>query len=164
MATAHNPTHNSGRDSGLLDEQDDLRRPVPLFPVEPPDGRRDWAEADRQATFRGRLRVMAPSLMVFANANAGKRARIQAIKEGITAGVFDLTIASGTIGPRFAAWLEMKGYDSRGRPGTLSHAQIDWGNRMWRAGHPVACFFDPDAAVEWVRGISPHAFVDRGGL
>lgn len=134
----------------------------PLFPVEKPDGRRDWAEADRQATFRGRLRMVAPSLMVFANANAGKRARHQATKEGVRAGVFDVTVASGTVGPRFAAWPEFKGY-AGGRPGALSTAQIEWGNAMWRAGHPVACFFCPDAAVEWIRTLSPHAFIDRVG-
>lgn len=143
--------------------EDDLS-PVPVFPVEKPDGKRTWGEADRQATFRGRLRIMAPSLMVFANANAGKRARHMAIKEGVRAGVFDLTVTSGTVGGRFVAWPEFKGYDARGRAGTLSNAQIDWGNTMWRAGHHVACFFDPDAAVEWIRSIAPAAFLDRRGL
>lgn len=135
----------------------------PLFPVEKPDGKRTWAEADRQATFRGRLRMVAPSLMVFANANAGKRSRHQAIKEGVRAGVFDVTVASGTIGPRFVAYCEFKGYDARGRAGTLSDQQVEWGNAMHRAGHHVACFFDPDAAVEWIRTISPHVFIDRVG-
>lgn len=135
----------------------------PLFPVEKPDGKRTWAEADRQATFRGRLRMVAPSLMVFANANAGKRSRHQAVKEGVRAGVFDVTVASGTIGPRFVAYPEFKGYDSRGRAGMLSDEQIRWGNQMHRAGHHVAAFFDPDAAVEWIRTISPHAFIDRVG-
>lgn len=147
----------------LAIEHDTGVKPVPLFPVQKPDGRKDWAEADRQATFRGRLRMMAPSLMVFANANAGKRARHMAIKEGVLAGVFDLTVASGTVGPRFVAYPEFKGYAGR-RPGTLSDDQIRWGNTMWKAGHPVACFYCPDAAVEWVRGISPHVFVDRIGL
>lgn len=136
----------------------------PLFPVEKPDGKRTWAEADRQATFRGRLRMVAPSLMVFANANAGKRARHLAIKEGVRAGVFDVTVASGSLGPRFVAFVEMKGYDSRGRAGVLSPQQIEFGNTMHRAGHPVAAFFDPDAAVRWIRTISPHAFIDRVGL
>jgi hypothetical protein len=148
----------------LLATFDALETPLserPLFPVEKPDGARTWAEADRQATFRGRLRMVAPSLMVFANANAGKRARHLAIKEGVRAGVFDVTVASGTVGPRFVAYPEFKGYDSRGRAGVLSFEQIAWGNQMHRAGHPVACFFDPDAAVEWIRTISPHAFIDR---
>jgi len=145
--------------AAFLDEPDTL---APLFPVQAPDGRRDWAEADRQATFRGRLRMVAPSLMVFANANAGKRARHQAIKEGVRAGVFDITVASGTVGHRFTAWPEFKGY-AGGRPGKLSIDQIEWGNTMWRAGHHVACFFDPDAAVEWIRSIAPGAFVDRVG-
>lgn len=135
----------------------------PLFPVEKPDGKRTWAESDRQATFRGRLRMVAPSLMVFANANAGKRSRHQAIKEGVRAGVFDVTVASGTVGRRFVAYCEFKGYDARGRAGVLSPQQVEFGNTMHRAGHHVSCFFDPDAAVEWIRTISPHAFIDRVG-
>jgi hypothetical protein len=143
--------------------EDDLS-PIPVFPVEKPDGKRTWAEADRQATFRGRLRIIAPSLMVVANANAGKRVRHLAIKEGVRAGVFDMTVASGTVGGLFVAWPEFKGYDARGRAGTLSKSQIEWGNQMHRAGHHVACFFDPDAAVEWIRSIAPAAFLDRRGL
>ncbi len=148
----------------LLDDFDAMETPLretALFRVDAPDGKRSWAEADRQATFRGRLRMVAPSLMVFANANAGKRARHLAIKEGVRAGVFDVTVASGTIGPRFVAYPEFKGYDARGRAGSLSVEQICWGNQMHRAGHHVACFFDPDAAVEWIRSISPYAFIDR---
>lgn len=132
----------------------DLRE-KPLFPVQAPDGRRDWAEADRQATFRGRLRMVAPGLIVWANANAGKRARHLAIKEGVTAGVFDLTV---TAGPQFICFPEMKGYDSRGQAGKLSQEQIDWGNKMHRAGHHVACWFCPDAAIAWIRSIYPAAF------
>jgi hypothetical protein len=144
-----------------FDALEDPLDPVALFPVQKPDGRRDWTEIDRQTTFNGKLRMLAPSLECHANRNAGKRAGFIAIKEGVKAGVFDLTVASGMIGPRFVAWPEFKGYDKNGRPGTLSRAQIDWGNRMHRAGHHVACFFDPSAAVEWIRSISPHAFIDR---
>lgn len=149
----------------FLESLDEPLRERPLFPAQPPDGKRQWAEADRQATFRGRLRILAPSLHVYANANAGRRAPHQAVKEGIVTGVFDVTVMSGTVGNRFSAWIEFKGYDARGRAGSLSQAQIDWGNARYRAGHHVACFFCPDAAVEWVRTIAPGAFVDvRGRL
>jgi len=49
------------------------------------------------------------------------------------------------------AWIELKGYDASGRAGKLSQEQIDWGNTMVRLGHHVACFFDPYAAVAWLR-------------
>lgn len=151
---------------------DEPLTPTPRFPVQSPDGKREWAEADRQATFRGRMRMLAPSLAVYANANAGKRNPRQAIKEGVVAGVFDMTVASGMVGSRFVAWVEFKGYDKgndgrNGKPkrapraGELSPQQIDWGNKMYAAGHHVACFFDPDAAVEWIRSIAPGAFVGR---
>ena len=146
----------------------------PRFPVEPPDDKRDWAEIDRQVQFRGMMRAIAPSLMVAANANAGKRNPRQALKEGIMAGVFDMTVASGMIGNRFVAWPEFKGWTGGGinkkgkrvsyRAGELSQSQIDWGNRMHDAGHHVACFFSPDKAVEWIRSIAPAAFIDRRGL
>lgn len=134
----------------LLDER-------PIFPVQAPDGKRHWAEADRQATFRGQIRMRAPRLMGWANANAGKRAVSQAQKEGVTGGVFDYTV---TDGPEFIAFPEFKGYDKRGRAGKLSQKQIDWGNRMHRAGHHVACWFCPYAAVEWIRSLRPQAFID----
>lgn len=147
----------------MLDALDSALAEDPIFPVEAPDGRKDWPEADRQAAFRGRLRVIAPSLTIYANANAGKRNPTQARKEGVTAGVFDLTVASGEIGARFVAWPEFKGYTAKGRAGQLSQSQIDWGNRMYRAGHHVACFFDPDSAIAWLRTIAPDAFIDREG-
>lgn len=134
----------------------------PLFRVDPPDSRRDWAEADRQATFRGRLKMIAPSLICFANANGGLRHRGNAVKEGVTPGVFDLTVTNGTVGARFTAYAEFKGWQKK-RAGALSREQTDWGNMMWRAGHNVACFFDPDAAVEWIRTIAPNVFIDRVG-
>lgn len=124
-----------------LDEQ-------PLFPVEGPDGKRHLSEIQRQATFINLMKTLAPTVMVFAIPNAGKRNPRLAKKEGITGGVFDLccTWEGGGI-----CWPEMKGYSSAGRAGELSRSQISWGNDMYRRGHKVACFFDPMSAVNWVR-------------
>lgn len=121
--------------------------PVPEFRVQPPDGKRQWREIDRQVTFRRLMRETAPRVMVEANANAGKRNPATARKEGICAGVFDMTVAFRA---PLIAWVEFKGY-AGGRPGKLSDAQVDWGNRRHQLGYPVACFFDPYAAVEWLR-------------
>ena len=120
----------------------------PLFWVQAPDGRRDWPEIDRQATLFRIMRVAAPSVVIEANANAGKRNPAKARKEGIRAGVFDVSVRFGA---PLAAWIEMKGYDSRSRAGSLSANQIEWGNRQTKLGWPVACFFCPYAAPDWFR-------------
>jgi hypothetical protein len=120
---------------------------VPEFFVQAPDGKREWAEIDRQAVFRRLMREAAPRVMIEANANAGKRNPSKARKEGIVAGVFDMSLR---FRPPLACWIEFKGYSQR-RPGTLSDAQIAWGNRQTALGWPVACFFDPFDAADWVR-------------
>lgn len=122
--------------------------PVPTFYVEAPDGRKDWAEIDRQVTLRKLLRAASPRLVVFANANAGKRNPVKAKREGIMAGVFDLSIL--WLGPQ-VCYVEMKGYDARGRAGKLSPQQIEFGNRCDVLGIPCACFFSPYAALDWLR-------------
>lgn len=132
--------------------------PLPAFPVEPPDDNRDWAELPRQVSFLRDLRIVAPSVLAYANPNAGKRgpaAIRQAKAEGLRAGVFDLTLVwnFGT------AWLEFKGYSQR-RPGVLSAAQIDFGNALVERGQRCACFFSPVAALEWLRE-QGAPFVDR---
>jgi hypothetical protein len=130
----------------------------PIFPVElPNDDPR--AELPRQVEFLRDLKMLAPSVYAYAVPNAGKRNPRQAKAEGIVGGVFDLELRwnSG------AAQVEFKGRDARGRPGKLSPAQIDHGNRMTGLGWPVACFFDPQAALEWVRSLGAP-FRDRAGL
>lgn len=124
--------------------------PEPAFYVEPPDNRRDWPEIARQATFLQVMRWSAPRVLLYANGNAGKRNPRQARREGIRTGVFDLT--AQWRGP-LIAHLEFKGYSSAGRPGTLSDAQIGFGNRCVELGIPCACFFSPYKAVEWLREI-----------
>lgn len=129
-----------------LDESD---APEPLFVVEPPDGRRYLAEVTRQTTFLGLMRLLGPSVEVRALPNAGKRNPRQAQREGIKAGLFDL----GCWWNRGHALIEFKGYDKGGRAGKLSANQIAFGNRLHRQGWPVGCFFTPEVAVEWLRGL-----------
>ena len=131
-------------------EHDTGAKPVPLFRVDAPDGKRHLAEIDRQATFRRIMRECAPRVTLYANANAGRRRPGQARKEGIRSGVFDMT---GAWPLRCIAFPEFKGYDSSGRAGTLSEDQIRWGNEMLEIGHHVASFFDPMAAVLWFKEI-----------
>lgn len=131
---------------------------VPEFYVEPFDGRHDWREIARQATFLSIMRMAAPRVLVYANANAGKRAVHVARKEGILAGVFDLIcVWRGQV-----AWVEFKGADGRGRPGKLSDAQVEFGNRVTQLGWPCACFYSPYAAADWLRdqGFPVGGFTD----
>ncbi|QCI92119.1 AAA family ATPase [Novosphingobium sp. EMRT-2] len=114
--------------------------PQPLFRVEGPDGERSWSEIERVVRFRRLMRDLAPAVLVCAIPNAGRRNPRQARREGIQGGAFDYLVAWGI---RQIAFPEFKGYDARGRAGTLSDAQIDWGNRMYLLGHHVGCFFRP---------------------
>lgn len=122
--------------------------PKPEFHVGPPDRRRDWPEIQRQATLFRMMRQLAPRIVGFAVPNAGKRHPGTARREGIVSGVFD---TQWCWCEGLTAWIEMKGYDSSGRAGQLSDSQIEWGNRMAALGHHVACFYDPYAAVDWLR-------------
>lgn len=131
----------------------------PEFLVQAPDGKKDWSEIQRQVEFRRLMRMAAPRVLVYANPNAGKRNPMQAKREGIMAGVFDLSIEFRA---PLRALVEMKGYRQR-RPGSLTQSQIDYGNRMTQLGWSVACFFCPLAAVDWLRGLGfPIAQVQHG--
>ena len=122
--------------------------PTPRFHVEAPDGRKDWPELDRQAAFIKLMHQIAPRVLVYAIPNAGKRHPIKARREGIMAGVFDLRIEWKA---PLTAVIEMKGYGTRGTAGQLSNAQVEYGNRMADLGWHVGCFFDPMAAVQWLK-------------
>lgn len=129
----------------------DMETPLvqtPDFYVQAPDGARQWSEIDRQQMLFNLMRSAAPRVVGWAIPNAGKRNPSKARKEGIRGGVFDTQWAWRH---PVTAWVEMKGYDAAGRAGKLSPQQIDWGNDMVRLGHHVACFFDPYAAVAWLR-------------
>lgn len=122
--------------------------PEPAFLVEAPDGEKHLSEIDRQARFIGLMRMAAPRVEIWANANAGKRNPHFAKREGIRSGVFDMTVM---FRPPLCAFVEFKGYDKRGRPGRLSDNQITFGNRMTELGIPAACFFSPYSAINWLR-------------
>lgn len=133
----------------FADLETDLE-PTPQFPHEAPDNLKDWPELNRQASFLRLIRMAAPRLLVFANANAGKRNPRQAKSEGIRAGVFDITVLWTE---RRVAYIEFKGWSGKKRKvaGTLSKQQIDFGNRLVELGIPCASFFSPINAVNWLR-------------
>lgn len=136
-------------------------KPVPAFFVQRPDDRREWTELQRQGTFLSVMRMAAPRLLVYPNPNAGKRNPLQARREGIRAGVFDLTIVWQR---SKIAYLELKGWSGKKRKvaGTLSDAQIEFGNRLVDLDVPCACFFDPYDAADWLRELGfPIAEVRR---
>lgn len=143
----------------LAIEHDTGVKERPLFFVQPPDGRRDWAEKSRQTVMFREMRKRAPAVEGFHIPNAGKRNPMLALAAGIKAGPFDTEWSWKS---RRTAWVELKGYDARGDAGTLSIDQIRWGNRMLAMGHDVACYFDPHDAVDWLRSIGAP-FVDRVG-
>lgn len=133
----------------------------PLFPVEAPDGRRTWAEIDRQVVLFRDMHMLAPAVLGFAIPNAGKRNPVQARKEGIMAGVFDTEWRW----PGGSAFVEMKGYTKAGRAGALSTAQIEFGNRLHKMGVPVGCFFTPALAVQFLRDAgAPFLSIREGRL
>lgn len=138
---------------------------APLFPVEDwralENPRRDLSELERQSQFVAFLRKTCPHIMVAAIPNAAKRgfkAQHQARKEGLQTGAFD-TLVTWDIGhtspdcPATMAMIEFKGFDARQRAGELSQAQIDFGNRLHKQGHKVACFFSAKSAIEWLRSL-----------
>ena len=139
----------------------DLETPVyeePRFPVEAPDGRKDLSEHERQSWFVAYMRRTQPHIEVHANMNHGRRSQTRAKREGMKAGVFDVTVAWDyrlTPGaPVSVAWVEFKGYETASkRPGKLQPSQIDWGNAMLDKGFAVACFFSAKSCIEWLRKI-----------
>ena len=130
---------------------------APIFPVQAPDGRKDLTELARQSWVVSYMRRTQPHIVCYATPNAAKRgfkAQRQAKQEGLMAGVFDLTfawdVAHAADDRPTVCWAEMKGYDARGTAGKLSQPQIDWGNRMARNGHAVACFFSAQSVIDWL--------------
>jgi len=122
----------------------------PLFHVGGYSGLVKMPEIKRQKQFCHLMHAAAPTAIFFANANAGKRAPHTAKAEGIVAGVFDMTIGWKV---QEIAYIEFKGFSKAGKAGVLSRSQIDWGNRMTKYGHSVACFYDPFEAIDWLRDL-----------
>lgn len=143
----------------LRDLETDLY-PTPQFPHESPDGRKDMPELLRQTSFLKLMRTAGPRVLVFANANAGKRNPQQAKREGIKGGVFDLTC----LWRARCAYIEFKGYTKAGRAGQLSDNQIRFGNRLVELDIPCASFFSPVNAVNWLHSIGFPVSEVRDGL
>ncbi|MEN2749331.1 VRR-NUC domain-containing protein [Sphingomonas sp. T9W2] len=126
---------------------DETLTPEPLFVVEAPD-KKPGTELQRQATLLKLLRHLAPDVIAYANTNgthiASLAGRAKANREGRTIGAPDLTV----VWNRGVAWIEMKA-----GKGDLNPAQIDFGNRLHRAGQHVGCFRDPMSALEWLRSL-----------
>jgi len=120
---------------GVLEEVDDL-----LCHVDPRD--KDAAsEEQRQLAFLKLAKMRAPSLLIWATPNAGRRTRWEvgkAKREGMVSGAPDLTVAwnYGT------AWLEFK--NGTDKP---SDNQRDFLNRLHRAGHRVAVVRTAESAL-----------------
>lgn len=128
-------------------DYDETLAPAPLFVVEAPD-KKPGTELQRQATLLKLLRQLAPDVIAYANTNgthiASLSGRAKANREGRTTGAPDLTV----VWNRGVAWIEMKS-----GKGDLSDAQVDFGNRLHRAGQHVGCFRDPMVALDWLRSL-----------
>lgn len=88
------------------------------------------SEHMEQALFVQWFRRTFPDVRIFAIPNGGSRSRSQAAKlkvEGVSAGVPDLFIPSGTV------WVEMK----RAKGGTVSSDQKDWHAYLRAIGQTV---------------------------
>jgi len=122
-------------------------KPVARFPVEATD-KNPATELQRQATFLKMMRTLAPNVICYANTNgthiASFAGRAKANKEGRTIGASDIVC----VWNRGVAWIEWKA-----GKGSLKPAQIEFGNRLYEMGHHVACFRDPNSAVDWLRSI-----------
>lgn len=128
----------------------------PLFYVEQagekPDDPRRWPEAYRQTEFVSYVRRKWPSVVISSFANEGKRGKRMAAKMkgmGLLAGMPDTVI----VWDGGMAFIEWKGWAASGAAGKLSQQQIETCNRIHRNGHPVACFFRAQTALNWLRGL-----------
>lgn len=77
------------------------------------------------------FRLQYPKYLIYANANGGKRSKIEAAimkGEGVLSGVPDLTIVTDTA----VIWVELKV-----KGGRVSDNQADVMERLTRLGHPV---------------------------
>lgn len=118
----------------------------PRFTVEPTD-KGLASEIERQTSFLALLRIAAPSVMVWAvpnGHNRGVKDRVKAKKEGLKAGVPDLTI----VWNHGVAFMEFKA----GRTDPDAN-QIDLLNYLQDAGHRCAVVRTPEFALallaEW---------------
>lgn len=119
----------------------------PLFFVQKPDGQKHLSEDARCKTLVKLVHQIAPKAEIAHVKNEGRHNHAKAKTLGVVTGHGDYIVTWPKGG---AAFVEMKGYTAAGRPGELSQAQVDWGNRKFMMGFPVACFFTPEAAFDWL--------------
>lgn len=119
----------------------------PLFFVQRPDGLKHLSEDARCKTLVKFVHQLAPTAEIAHVKNEGRHNHAKAKTLGVVTGHGDYIV---TWAKCSAAYIEMKGYSAAGRAGELSQAQIDWGNRKFMQGFPVACFFTPELAFEWL--------------
>lgn len=124
----------------IIDALDAPLKPEPRFVVEPKDANTS-PELERQTAFLRLLRVHAPSVVAWAVPNAGKRGmkdRVKAKKEGLRAGVPDLTICWN----HGVAFLEFKAAWEN-----PDNNQVDLLNYLHAAGHRCAVVRTPEFAL-----------------
>lgn len=119
----------------------------PLFYVQRPDGLKHLSEDAGSIALVNLVHRLAPKATIQHPKNEGKHNHVKAKAMGVVAGFPDYIV---TWPVRGQAFIEMKGFTAAGRPGELFQAQIDQCNKLYRQGFPVACFFSPDAAFEWL--------------
>lgn len=127
-------------------------RAEPRFPVEPPCNRAD-SEIARQAQFLSLLHMQAPQVLCWAvpnGHNRGLKDRAKAKREGLKAGVPDLTLCWN----HGVAFLEFKA--GGGKPDAN---QTDLLNYLLDAGHRCAVVRTPEYALallaEWGAPVRP---------
>ena len=124
----------------VFDALDAPLKPIPLFAIEPKDGA-TASEIERQTRFLGSLRIAAPQVIAWAvpnGHNRGLKDRAKAKKEGLRAGVPDLTI----VWDQGVAFLEFKnGTDSP------DENQTDLLNYLQEVGHFCAVVRTPQFAM-----------------
>jgi hypothetical protein len=111
------------------------------FTVQPTDKGLS-SEIERQTTFLSMLRIAAPSVMAWAvpnGHNRGLKDRAKAKKEGLKAGVPDLTL----VWNHGVAFFEFK--DGKGKPDAN---QVDLLNYLQDAGHRCAIVRTPEFALQ----------------
>jgi hypothetical protein len=111
------------------------------FTVQPTDKGLS-SEIERQTTFLSMLRITAPSVMAWAvpnGHNRGLKDRAKAKKEGLKAGVPDLTL----VWNHGVAFFEFK--DGKGKPDAN---QVDLLNYLQDAGHRCAIVRTPEFALQ----------------
>lgn len=106
----------------------------------------EGTEAAIQTRFQGKMRTLAPHIMLVGIPNAGKRTAWegkQRSREGMVAGFPDMMVLHD--GKAF-------GLEFKTKIGSLSDKQIDCLNKLVKRRIPVGVFRSADTAIDWLRG------------